>query len=367
MISTPQKLIAFCEPLLSSHMPLAIGIDTEFIRKQTYWPKLCLIQITNPLKVPYETILIDPLSNLDLSLFQALLVAPHLTKVIHSARQDIEIFWHKWQVIPQPFFDTQIAAMVCGLGDGIGYSSLVKMLFNKELEKESQYTDWSRRPLTKKQWAYAIADATYLLPTFEFLRQQLTTLNRWEWMKDDLETLLKPTTYNLNPQQAWLRIRTHRYKPQNLALLQDICAWRETIAMQLNVNRGRLLRDECILKIGLKLPKTIDDLKMIANSSSLTDELAKELFSIYQIALSKPKEFWPDVPKKPSLPIPTRHHLAILREKLNKVATSLNVPARLIAPKNDLIALAEGRKEGNPILTGWRYKVFGYMVADTII
>jgi ribonuclease D len=362
IINTNKQLEDFCHPLLTSEAPLAIGIDTEFVRERTYWPKLCLIQIASSLSNPREAVLIDPSSNLDLSPFQALLAASHITKVIHSARQDIEIFWHEWRTLPTTFFDTQIAAMVCGLGDGIGYGGLVKSLFDCDLEKDSQYTDWTRRPLTEKQLTYAKADVAYLLPAFDLLSEQLSDLKRWAWMADDLTILLRPETYSIDPQRAWLRIHTHRQKPQNLALLQDICAWREINAMHLNVNRGRLLRDECILKIGLSLPKTIEELQAVADSDTLTAILAEELFALYQAALEKPKTLWPEAPKKHVLSASARQRLETLRNRLTEVAQELNVPVRLIAPKHDLIALAEGHRENNSILTDWRYEIFGHMV-----
>lgn len=366
IIATNSQLLDFCHPLLVSKTPLAIGIDTEFIRERTFWPKLCLIQITSPLYHSTEPVLIDPLVKLDLTPFQSLLAATHITKVIHSARQDIEIFWHELRTLPQSFFDTQIAAMVCGLGDGIGYSTLVKLLFDIELDKASQYTDWSRRPLTSKQLVYALTDVVHLLPAYELLKEKLTQLNRWEWMDDDLATLLNPSTYETDPQHAWLRIHSHRHKPQNLAYMQEICAWREINATQLNVNRGRLLRDECVLKIGLTPPKTVEELIDLADSSMLSHELANELFEAIQVAFHKPKEQWPEAPKKHILSTKTRRHLELLRERLNQIAQELNVPARIIAPKQDLIALAEEQREGNRIMTGWRYDVFGRFVDELL-
>lgn len=356
------QLSDFCNPLLASKAPLAIGIDTEFVRERTFWPKLCLLQLTSSTTTQDEPILIDPLIDLDLSPFQALLAASHITKVIHSARQDIEIFWHEWHTLPQNFFDTQIAAMVCGMGDGIGYSTLVKTLFDIDLEKESQYTDWSRRPLSDKQITYAQGDVNHLLPAYDILKNRLLELNRWDWMAEDITTLLSSSTYESDPQNAWLRLHSHRQKPQNLGFMQDVCAWREINAIRLNINRGRLLRDECILKMGLNFPKTVNELKVMADSHVLTDDLLKELFSISQIALNKPKATWPEAPKKQILSSLARQRLEILRDKLNEVATSLNVPARLIAPKQDLIALAEEHLEGNRIMNGWRYEIFGHIV-----
>jgi len=210
IITTNSQLLDFCNPILTSKTPLAIGIDTEFVRERTYWPKLCLIQMTSPLSNPGEPVLIDPLIGLDLNPFQALLAAPHITKVIHSARQDIEIFWHEWHTLPKTFFDTQVAAMVCGMGEGLGYGTLVKLLFDVELEKESQYTDWSRRPLSDKQVAYAQGDVTHLLPAFDILNNRLTELNRWDWMSDDLMILLNPSTYEVDPQH---RLVTHPLSP----------------------------------------------------------------------------------------------------------------------------------------------------------
>lgn len=362
IINTNKQLEEFCHPLLVSKQPLAIGVDTEFIRERTYWPILCLIQVTSSLTNPQEAILIDPLADLDLSPFQALLASSHITKVIHSARQDIEIFWHEWRTLPTTFFDTQVATMVCGLGDGLGYSALVKSLFDCDLEKDSQYTDWTRRPLTEKQLTYAKADVTHLLPAFDFLSQKLTELNRWSWMADDLEVLLNLQTYSIDPQEAWLRIYTPRQKPQNLALLQDICAWREINATRLNVNRGRLLKNEQNLEISLTPAKTLNEFQEITGSNNLTPILAEELFALYQSALQKPKTLWPEAPKIHILPISKRDHLSALRSELNKIAQDLNVPARLIASKQDLIALAEGRLKDNRIMTGWRYEVFGCMV-----
>lgn len=362
IITTNVQLSDFCNPLLASKAPLAIGIDTEFVRERTYWPQLCLIQLTSSTPNQDGPILIDPLVNLDLSPFQALLAASHITKVIHSARQDIEIFWHEWGTLPQSFFDTQIAAMVCGMGDGIGYSTLVKTLFDIELEKESQYTDWSRRPLTEKQITYAQADVQHLLPAYNILKNRLLELNRWDWMADDITTLLSRSTYDSDPQNAWLRIHSHRQKTQNLGFLQDVCAWRESNAIRLNMNRGRLLRDECILKMGLNFPKTVAELKVMVDSPALTDDLLNELFFLSQTALNKPKVTWPEAPKKQILSTPARQRLEILREKLNEVATNLNVPSRLIAPKHELIALAEDYHEDNRILKGWRYEIFGHMV-----
>ena len=362
IINTNKQLEEFCHPLLVSKQPLAIGVDTEFIRERTYWPILCLIQVTSSLTNPQEAVLIDPLADLDLSPFQALLASSHITKVIHSARQDIEIFWHEWRTLPTTFFDTQVATMVCGLGDGLGYSALVKSLFDCDLEKDSQYTDWTRRPLTEKQLTYAKADVTHLLPAFDFLSQKLTELNRWSWMADDLEVLLNPQTYSIDPQEAWLRIYTPRQKPQNLALLQDISAWREINATRLNVNRGRLLKNEQILEISLTPAKTLNEFQEITGSNNLTPILAEELFALYQSALQKPKTVWPEAPKIHILPISKRDHLSALRSELNKIAQDLNVPARLIASKQDLIALAEGRLKDNRIMMGWRYEVFGCMV-----
>jgi ribonuclease D len=366
MIATTKQLFDFCHPLLDSKIPLAIGIDTEFLRERTFWPKLCLIQITWPLHQSSESVLIDPLQDIDLSPLQSILAASHITKVIHSARQDLEIFWHELRALPQSFFDTQVAATVCGLGEGIGYSTLVKLLFEIDIDKDSQYTDWSRRPLTDKQLAYAMADVSHLLPAYELLKEKLTQMNRWEWMEDDLATLLNPSTYETQPEHAWLRIHSHRHKPQNLAYMQDVCAWREINATRINVNRGRLLRDECVLKIGLAPPQSVDELMNLADSSTISRELAEDLFKIILAAFNKPKESWPMAPKKHILSTSNRRQLQLLRDKLNEISKELNVPARIIAPKQDLIALAEGQREGNRLMMGWRYEVFGQLV-ETII
>jgi ribonuclease D len=363
IITTNLQLFDFCHTLLSSKIPLAIGIDTEFNRERTYWPDLCLIQVATP----EESLIIDPLSITDFTPFQALLVAPHITKVLHSARQDIEIFWHEWHTLPNNFFDTQIAATVCGLGEGMGYSALVKNLYNHDLEKDSRYTNWMVRPLTDKQLTYAINDVVYLLPIFHDLTQRLTQLNRLDWIADDILTLLTPGTYDVDPQTAWLRIHTHRHKPQNLAILQNICAWREINAIRLNVNRGRLLKDETILKIGLTSPQSVKEMKaLLTKSAFLTDILIDELFAIYQAALKQPKTTWPLPLKKPILSELTHNRLKLLQDKLAQIAEDMSVPPRLIAPKADLIALADGQREGNRLLTGWRFEVFGGIALEIL-
>ena len=264
LIATSALLKDFCQPLLASKVALEVGIDMEFMRETTYWPRLCLIQVSSSLASSGDIVLIDPLAGIDLRPFQALLAAPHLTKVFHSGRQDLEICWHEWRALPVNYFDTQVAAMVCGLGESIGYGALVKALFAQEIVKDSQRTEWSRRPLTARQLDYARADVAHLLPAYRYLKDHLNSLNRWEWMEEDLNVLLNPLTYQTDPLQAWKRVYSTRSKNLNMAVLQDICACREATAMQLNVNRGRLLKDETIHKIAMAPPLTFEEFKRVA-------------------------------------------------------------------------------------------------------
>src|SRR5256886_10014537 len=223
-----------------------VAIDTEFMRDQTYWPKLCLIQAAGPA----AQAIIDPLApDLDLQPLYRLLGNSNIVKVLHAARQDIEIFHHQGGVIPDPFFDTQIAAMVCGCGDAASYETLVRKLVKAEIDKSARFTDWSRRPLSKRQLEYALADVTHLRQVYEVLAKELEKTGRAKWVEEEEATLKDPATYQLEPSEAWRRLKPRSSNKRFLSVLAGVAAWREREAQARDVPRYRFLKDESALQI----------------------------------------------------------------------------------------------------------------------
>src|SRR5690606_38777006 len=227
-ITTTQALEAFCKDAATHDF---VTVDTEFLRETTYWPKLCLLQAATP----DQAVIIDPLANgLDLAPFAALLVNPDVTKVFHAARQDIEIFVKMFGIVPQPLFDTQVAASVCGHGDSVSYDNLVRAIVGEQIDKSSRFTDWSHRPLTEKQLTYALADVTHLRNIYVQLRTEIEKAKRGAWVADEMAVLESVDTYVVQPQDAWKRVKARVNKPRDLAALQAIAAWREKRAQENN-------------------------------------------------------------------------------------------------------------------------------------
>jgi len=236
------------------------AIDTEFMRDQTYWPKLCLIQAAGP----ESAAIIDPLSKgIDLSPLHHLLASKKVMKVFHAARQDIEIFHHQGGVIPDPLFDTQIAAMVCGFGEAASYETLVRKITRSEIDKSARFTDWSRRPLSKRQLEYALADVTHLREVYETLSKELEKTGRSHWVEEEEATLKDPVTYRLDPEDAWRRLKPRSTNKRFLTVLIAVAAWREREAQVRDVPRNRILKDESLLEIAAHPPTTEEALAEI--------------------------------------------------------------------------------------------------------
>ncbi|MFN6985555.1 MAG: ribonuclease D, partial [Rhizobium oryzihabitans] len=238
MIETTAALAEACTELAKSEF---ITIDTEFLRETTFWPELCLVQMASPTL----EVLVDPLAKgLDLTPLFELMANPNVVKVFHAARQDIEIIYHLGGLIPHPIFDTQVAAMVCGFGDSISYDQLVQKIKNVQIDKSSRFTDWSRRPLTEKQLDYALADVTHLRDVYLSLKAQLEREGRSLWLTEEMDILESRDTYDMHPDDAWLRLKSRLRKPTELAILKFIAAWREREARSRNVPRSRVLKDD---------------------------------------------------------------------------------------------------------------------------
>lgn len=333
-----------------------ITIDTEFIRDKTYFPNLCLIQIAGS---GHETV-IDPLApGIDLKPVFALLQKPDLIKVFHACRQDIEIFYLLSGVIPVNIFDTQIAASVCGYGESVSYETLVNKIVGQELDKSSRFTDWSARPLSEKQLDYALSDVTYLRTIYEDLQARLEKTGRTSWVIEEHAQLYDPALYQIDPQNAWQRLKYGTMRPKHLAVLRELARWREIEARKNNVPRGRILKDEALVELASAIPrKTADLTRMRSIDKNLSKIKADEVFACVERALALPQTDWPQVGKSRRSPENITSLVAILQLLVKVKADIHGIAASIIAGKDDLEAIALGKTE-IPVLQGWRYDVFG--------
>lgn len=353
IITTSQELLQFCNNLFSQKPPF-VTVDTEFVREKTYWPHLCLIQIGTL----EDAVIIDPLAtDMDFKPLIDLFKDPTITKVFHSARQDLEIFWHLWKTLPTPLFDTQIAAMVCGVGESLGYEALTLKLLGIQLDKAQQYTNWAHRPLSDKQLEYARADVQHLVIIYEKLRANLTKLGRTPWLEDEQAILTTAETYQINPWDAWKRIKIRTKNPRVLATLQDSAAWREDLAQSHNLSRRRILTDEVLIQLAAAPPNKIEELN--ERFPMLAPDYLKSLFDIFQKSAQRSSGTWPVIPHTKPLSEDQKKKLDHLKEALANTAEELGVPARLIAKKDDLEELALTNFTSGRLLSGWRFEAFG--------
>ncbi len=355
MIADSQDCADFCKRQLQADF---VAVDTEFMRENTYWPKLCLVQVGGP----DEAAAIDPLADgMDLTPLFELLAAPSVLKVFHSARQDIEIFVNLTGSVPAPLFDTQVAAMVCGFGDSVGYETLVNRLAGKRIDKTSRFTDWSRRPLTDKQLRYALADVIHLRPIYEKLSRQLARSKREHWLGEEIAILIDPDTYRVEPEDAWQRIKTRSTDPKFLSCLKQLAAWREQEAQKRDLPRGRLLRDDALLEIAAHTPRSVDEL---ARTRGLSRSMAQGwqgvgLLKAVEDGLATPPE---DRPKPRARVIPQQGIgpiVELLRVLLKMKCDSFGVAQKLVASAGDLEQVAADDKADVPALRGWRRELFG--------
>ncbi|MBV9044340.1 MAG: ribonuclease D [Alphaproteobacteria bacterium] len=335
-----------------------LALDTEFMRDQTYWPKLCLIQVA----APGVEAIIDPLADgIDLKPFYELLKDPGMVKVLHAARQDIEIFHHQGGVIPDPLFDSQIAAMVAGFGDAASYETLCRKIAHKEIDKSSRFTDWSRRPLSQKQLDYAIGDVTHLRTIYEYLKRELEKTGRTSWVQEEIAALQDPQLYELHPETAWKRLKPRTGNKRFLAMLQALAAWRETEAQARDIPRGRVLKDEALMEIAAHPPQDANGLDSIRavpkgfSASKLGRTLMDAIFAGRGAQAPEPIEL--DRPRRRREP--SQAAVDLLKTLLRLRAEAANVAPRLIANADDIERLAAEEDEGVPALHGWRAQVFG--------
>ena len=357
LITQQTDLLTFMET--ASSQPF-LTVDTEFLREKTYYPKLCLIQIGMP---DGQAAAIDPLSeDIDLAPVLDMLRNPDILKIFHAARQDLEIFYKLMGEVPAPLFDTQIAAMVCGYGEQVGYENLVRTLTEGTIDKTSQFTDWSRRPLSEKQINYALGDVTHLVKVYEKLDAELANRRRTHWLLAEEEILGAAETYENHPENAWQRVKIKTHKPQTLAILQALAAWREEKAQRKDIPRTWIMRDETLAELAAHPASTPKDLKKIRGfpSDKAESRTGQQVLNAIKSAKESDPKTWPQRDKKKQLSAKTMATLDVLKMLLRVTATRYEVAAKLIASSDDLEAIATGKGEQDTkALRGWRKEIFG--------
>lgn len=358
LITDTASLAAFCRQLHQEDQGGFITVDTEFIREETFWPKLCLIQIAGSKKVA----LIDPLApGINLTDLFKLMADPQIMKVFHAARQDLEIFFYLSQTIPKPIFDTQVAAMVCGFGESVGYDNLVQTITNKVIDKSSRFTDWSKRPLSEKQLNYALQDVTYLRTVYLHLKHKLDKAQRLSWIEEEMSVLENPQTYEISPQEAWRRLKTRSDSPRFLARVQALASLREKAAMSLNVPRNRIFRDQILLEIAAQPPSSLGELSQMRGMPSyfLKQKEGNDLLNALAQAMSLPLSECPSRIRQPVKVSGTEAVVELLKVWLKQVCHKHNVAQKLVATSSDLELIAGSSDTDISVLKGWRYEIFG--------
>jgi ribonuclease D len=352
LITTNDALSTCCYLLKTS--PL-LFIDTEFLRERTYYAQLCLVQVAG---VAGEAYAIDVLAKgLDLSPLLALLADTNILKIFHSGRQDLEIFVTMTGAVPTPIFDTQIAAMILGLGEQIGYNNLIDHFLKQHVSKVQQFTDWSKRPLSDAQLEYALDDVRLLREAYPKILSALDAAGRTEWVAEESAHLLDISLYSTNPQEAWLKIKKKDTRPRFLARLQAVAAWREETAIAINKPRTMIVRDDCLHYLALANPATRMEVEQ-ARGAPRKAEWVSGLFAALQHANALSLEDCPHVDKGKAL----SSEKEVLRDVLKLVqkmkADEHNLTPRLLSSSEDLLLLIEGDANA-PALHGWRYELFG--------
>ncbi|MGP9803889.1 ribonuclease D [Paracoccus sp. NSM] len=358
-ITRTEELALFCEAAKSAPY---VTVDTEFLRERTYWSKLCLIQLALPPSGQPgagQAVLVDPMAEgLSLEPLYDLFRHKDTVKVFHAARQDLEIFHHDAGIFPEPLFDTQVAAMVCGFGEQVGYETLVRKIARANLDKSSRFTDWSRRPLSDAQAAYALADVTHLRQIYEFLSAELVKTGRESWLAEELAVLTDPETYITRPEEAWMKVRTRTNSPRFLAILRELARFREAYAQERDIPRSRVYKDDAMIELASTKPLTEADLgrSRLLLREARKGEIANGILAAIKAGtetrdLPQPKSEEPGKPGNAALS-------DLLRVLLKAKADAAGVAPKLIASASDLDAIATGERD-LPALQGWRAEVFG--------
>lgn len=358
LITNTKDLKALCTRLKKSDF---ITVDTEFIREKTYWARLCLIQVAGDDEEPYA---IDPLAEgLDLSPFWEVMLNKEVLKVFHACRQDLEIFFREMGgKLPTPLFDTQIAAMVCGFGEQVSYEALVNALARKQIDKSSRFTDWAQRPLTSKQLKYALADVTHLRKVFLKLADKIEASKRTPWIKDEMKALTRKENYVTKPDEAWERVKVPSNKPRVLAVLKAVAAWRERLAQEADVPRGRIMKDEALAEIATHPPTTREALAKMRNISQgfADSDRALDVLDAVKRGLDMPEDEIPQREARVQMPGGIGPTIDLLRVLLKLKCEETDVAPKLLCTAAELEKIAAFGKDADvPAMKGWRFKIFG--------
>jgi ribonuclease D len=361
LISSTAALGALCCTLSTDRF---VSVDTEFMRETTYWPDLCLIQLAG--SEAYG--LVDPMAaGIDLAPFFELMSNEKVLKVFHAARQDIEIMVHRSGVVPHPVFDTQVAAMVCGFGDQVGYEAIVRKLAKAQIDKSSRFTDWSKRPLSDKQLAYALSDVTHLRVVYEKLKDELDRNGREPWLQEEMDILTSAETYRTDPDDAWKRIKVRLRSKKQVGVLMSVAGWREREAQNRNVPRGRVIKDDAVAEIAMQTPQTreaLSGLRALPRGIA-TSRTGDQILTAVKEGLARDQK---------SLPTPDNGReeasdaaqaaTEVLKLALKVVCEQNGLAPKLVASSADLEAVAENDHADVALLRGWRRDIFGNLALD---
>jgi ribonuclease D len=354
LITTTDGLAAVCSRM--ARYPF-VTVDTEFLRETTYYPLLCVAQMASPA----EAVVIDALATgIDLAPFFALMANEKIVKVFHAARQDIEIVWNMAKTIPHPIVDTQVAAMVLGYGDSISYDQLVQRITGDTLDKSHRFTDWTRRPLSDAQIAYAVSDVTHLRDVYLKLATDLEKQARSNWVEAEMDVLTSPETYRADPERAWERLKSRVRKPKELAILIEVAAWREREAQNRDVPRGRVIKDEVIGDIAVQAPTTIERLGHLRSlpKGFERSRWGEQIIDAVKRGIERDPKTLPRLDRFR----PAANGAAIvelLKVLLRMTAERHGVAAKVIATVDDLDRIAADDAADVPAMKGWRRELFG--------
>ncbi|MCF6198431.1 MAG: ribonuclease D [Hyphomicrobiaceae bacterium] len=355
MITKTNELEQVCSELSKTDF---VCVDTEFMRESTFWPELCLIQMAGG----DVEVIIDPLAaNLDLESFFKLMRDQQVTKVFHAARQDIEIIQYLSNSLPAPVFDTQIAAMVCGFGEQVGYADLIQKLLNTPIDKTSRYSDWRRRPLHEHQLTYALADVTYLARAYPKLVEQINKAGRSSWLTEEMTALVNPDLYIQHPDNAWKRLKLRNIKKNRLGILIELAKWREATAQSRNLPRNRVVKDDVLYEVANQAPANESEL---GNLRSITKGIVRssygaELLKGVQRGLAIDLDLLPVIKRPPRLNSQTQAIVELLKVLLKTTAAKHNVASKIIANAKDIEKIALDDEADVAALKGWRRDLFG--------
>jgi ribonuclease D len=355
VVTDTDALAALCHRLAEEEF---VTVDTEFMRERTYYPELCLVQLAGETEVA----ILDTVSDrLDLSPLGDLLANPAVTKVFHAARQDVEIFVHRFAAVPTPVFDTQVAAMVAGFGDQVGYDALVSNLTGGSIDKAHRFSDWAARPLSAAQMTYAAADVTWLRAVYRRLRDRLVEERRLSWVAEEMAILTNPATYRTDPETAWERLKVRGNNRRFLALVRTLAGWREQEAQRINIPRQRLLKDETLMEIAAIAPTSPEAL---SRARGITRGFAEgrtgaSLLEVAAATIALPEEGLPAVPRQRDTARPSAALVQLLKVLLTARCEENQVAPKLIASSDDIDRIASEDAPDVPALHGWRRTVFG--------